>query len=189
MVKHQQRGTRERNAAATQTAILEAARHQFSEHGYEGTNLRKIAAEVGVNVALVIRYFQSKEALFVAALSQPLGLEHLFQGDRSTLGERLVRYVLAKDTTTDFDPLLALLRSTSSGPGAAWLNASIEEQFVAPVASQLTGDATTLRATLIATVLLGLVVGRGIVRSPALLGNDMEAIIARVAPVIQGYIE
>src|SRR2546421_8360402 len=59
-----QKVIRSRNAAETRAALLAAARIRFARDGYEATNLRDIAADVGVNVALISRYFGSKEGLF-----------------------------------------------------------------------------------------------------------------------------
>lgn len=54
---------RPRNAEETRAALLAAARLRFARDGYEATNLRDIASDVGVNVALIPRYFRSKEGL------------------------------------------------------------------------------------------------------------------------------
>jgi AcrR family transcriptional regulator len=59
--------TRTRNAEGTRADILAAARLRFGNDGYERTTLRAIAADVGVDPALVIRYFGSKQQLFAAA--------------------------------------------------------------------------------------------------------------------------
>jgi AcrR family transcriptional regulator len=48
----------------TETRIKEAAKRVFLKYGYEGTKIRQIAQEAGVNVALVNYYFRSKEQLF-----------------------------------------------------------------------------------------------------------------------------
>ena len=49
---------------ATREAILEAAEAEFAERGYEAASTRGICARAGVNVALVNRYFKSKENLY-----------------------------------------------------------------------------------------------------------------------------
>ena len=49
---------------ATREAILEAAEAEFAEHGYEAASTRGICTRAGVNVALVNRYFKSKENLY-----------------------------------------------------------------------------------------------------------------------------
>lgn len=51
-------------AVDTETKIKEAAKKVFVEYGYEGTKVRQIAEEAGVNIALLNYYFRSKEQLF-----------------------------------------------------------------------------------------------------------------------------
>lgn len=62
-------GRRRRDAAATREALLQAAHSRFTRLGYDRTTLRDVAADVGVNLALIKRYFDSKEGLFKAALA------------------------------------------------------------------------------------------------------------------------
>lgn len=47
-----------------ESKIKEVARRVFLEQGYEGTKIRQIAEEAGVNLAMVNYYFRSKEQLF-----------------------------------------------------------------------------------------------------------------------------
>ena len=49
----------------TREAIARAAGQLFERHGYTGTSVRAVAAEAGVDPALVIRHFGSKEKLFL----------------------------------------------------------------------------------------------------------------------------
>ena len=44
--------------------IIESAIKLFSDKGFEGTSVRQIAADAGVNVAMINYYFESKEKLF-----------------------------------------------------------------------------------------------------------------------------
>ena len=69
--------TRTRNAQETRADILAAARTRFGADGYERTTLRAVAADVGVDPALVIRYFGSKQDLFAAAAEFTLDLPDL----------------------------------------------------------------------------------------------------------------
>lgn len=55
MTDHRPADTRER--------ILDAAERLFMEHGYEGTSMRQITGEAGVNLAAVNYHFGSKEIL------------------------------------------------------------------------------------------------------------------------------
>ena len=59
---------RRRDAASTRQLLLEAARSRFAADGYAATSVRDIAGDAGVNVALISRYFESKEGLFRACL-------------------------------------------------------------------------------------------------------------------------
>jgi AcrR family transcriptional regulator len=58
-----------RDAAQTRQNLLDVARNRFARHGYAATTVREIADEAGVNVALISRYFKSKEGLFRACLT------------------------------------------------------------------------------------------------------------------------
>ena len=63
------RAPRPRDAEQTRQSLLEAARSRFARDGYAATTVRQIAEDAGVNVALINRYFQSKEGLFEACLT------------------------------------------------------------------------------------------------------------------------
>ncbi len=73
--------------------LLAAAREEFLSAGPEGARISTIADRAGVNVALLYRYFASKEQLFEAAVVEPLDhlLSDLLDDTRavtSTPGER-----------------------------------------------------------------------------------------------------
>lgn len=48
--------------------ILRAAIRRFAEHGLNGTTIRDIGREAGLNSALIYYYFENKESLFRAAV-------------------------------------------------------------------------------------------------------------------------
>jgi AcrR family transcriptional regulator len=106
---------RRRDAAETRRRLLYAGRRRFALHGYERTTLRQIAADAGVNLALIKRYFGSKEGLFEAALdATPEQLSELddIAGDRARLAEVLSRELSANAwPETGENPILLFLRS------------------------------------------------------------------------------
>jgi len=177
-----------RNAAATRQAILEAAKTCFMHEGYEQVGVREIAARAGVDPALVNRYFGSKEGLFSEAVASKFDLSHLLDEDRANLGERLARYVLQKQSTgADYDPLVALLRSSSSDVCSGMLRNAILEGFVRPLAARLEGPDALLRAELVGSTLLGLLVHRTVIGGAE--AADNERMLALVAPALQRFID
>jgi TetR/AcrR family transcriptional regulator len=60
----------------SRAAILQAAEHEFAEHGIAGARTDAIAREAGVNKALLYYYFKDKETLYGAVLDDAfLGLK------------------------------------------------------------------------------------------------------------------
>ena len=53
------------------SAILTAAQAEFSQHGFGGTTMRKIATRAKVTLSNIYNYFKSKDEIFTAVL-QPL---------------------------------------------------------------------------------------------------------------------
>src|SRR6266567_2673251 len=107
-------------------AILEAARRQFAEAGYELTSIRGIAADAGVDAALVVHFFGSKEQLFRAAVTWPFDpadlVPHLLGPGPPGLGERLARAFLTFWDDPETSPqLLALLQSAMTNENFARL--------------------------------------------------------------------
>src|SRR3954469_12795614 len=69
-----------KDAVATRLLLVQAARRRFAFDGYRATTVREIAADAGVNVALINRYFLSKEGLFEACIAR--AAEALARPDR-----------------------------------------------------------------------------------------------------------
>ncbi len=179
---------RGRNAAATRQAILDSARWCFSHDGYDQVGVRDIAARAGADPALVNRYFGSKEALFAEAVSAKFDLSELFAGDRATLGGRLASYVLQKKTSSNgYDPLIALLRSSSSEVAGGMLRDALVDRFVRPLAARLDGPDAMPRAELVGSILLGLLVYRTIVGGTMTQSN--ERLMASVTRTLQTLID
>jgi AcrR family transcriptional regulator len=56
-----------------QLQILKTAEHLFSTKGFDGTSVRDIADEAGVNIAMISYYFRSKEKLMETLFEQRMG--------------------------------------------------------------------------------------------------------------------
>ena len=106
---------RPRDADGTRQRLLQAARQRFATDGYAATTVRDIATDAGVNVALINRYFTSKEGLFEACLNRTVKELGDRDTDASTV-DQIVTVMLEQllDSPADDRPLqlLLLLRST-----------------------------------------------------------------------------
>ena len=109
--------------SGTREAILEAARAAFAEAGYDRATIRGIAAAAGVDPALVLHYFGSKEGLFGAALELPVRPAEVFARGAAAgpdqLGATVVRTFLeAWEPPETRVRLLAMLRSAMTNETA-----------------------------------------------------------------------
>lgn len=65
-------GRRESQKQLRRGAMLKAAAHLFDAQGYARTTFEEIAAEAGVGVATVYKYFESKQGIVTALLAPDL---------------------------------------------------------------------------------------------------------------------
>jgi AcrR family transcriptional regulator len=61
---------RRHDSAASRRALLEAAAQLFHERGYDATTVREIGERAAVDPALIARYFDSKEGLYLATVTE-----------------------------------------------------------------------------------------------------------------------
>ena len=103
-----------RDAARTRQALLEAARARFASDGYAATTVRDIADDAGVNVALISRYFSSKEGLFEACLTTAADEFRRSTGNArlSEVPERIAEQAAGIDSDGVPRYLVLLLRSS-----------------------------------------------------------------------------
>ncbi|GAA3872255.1 TetR/AcrR family transcriptional regulator [Streptomyces sp. NPDC003631] len=182
-------------APATRDRILESAREEFSERGYEKTSVRGIAKAAGVDSALVHHYFGTKEQVFEAAIevafAPALGAPEAFaDGPPEGVGERLTRFILGIwENPTTRTPLLAIVRSAvNNDTAAAVFRRLIATQLLRRIAGRLDVPDPELRAELAAAQLVGLAMLRYVIKVEPLASADLEQLVARVAPVVQGHL-
>jgi len=180
---------------ATRDRILEAAREEFSERGYEKTSVRGIAKSAGVDSALVHHYFGTKEQVFEAAIEVAFAPaldapEKIVDGPLDDVGERLTRFVLGIwENPRSRTPLLAIVRSAvNNDTAAAVFRRLVAAQLLRRIAGRLDVPDAELRAELAAAQLVGVAMLRYVIKVEPLVSADVEQIIARVAPVVQGHL-
>lgn len=179
--------------SGTREAILEAARQRFAEHGFDGATIRGIAADAGVDPALVHHYFGTKERLFVEAMRFPVVpsevLASVRNGDPDRLGEAIVRTVLGVWETRDLRAQAeALIRSAvTNDKAAAMLRTFVTSTILATVAGLTNVEDAEYRASLVASQIIGLGIARYIVALEPLASASVDDVAAAVAPTIQHY--
>jgi AcrR family transcriptional regulator len=70
--------------------LIEVAEQLFGQYGFEGTSIRQLAKEAGVNIAMISYYFGSKEKLVQAIIE--------------TKGQRFQNYIRDLDPVENADP-------------------------------------------------------------------------------------
>ncbi|MFN7025654.1 MAG: TetR/AcrR family transcriptional regulator [Pseudorhizobium sp.] len=150
--------TRTKNAAATRAALLVAARRRFLNRSYSDVGLRDVAGDAGVDVAMVARYFGSKEELFREVIrgSQPDWLDPELKAEAlPALLAKMVVHGGGPEERENFDRLIIMLRSSSSPVTAGLVRTAFEEDVLNPLAALLAGDDAHVRASLALAVLSG----------------------------------
>jgi AcrR family transcriptional regulator len=141
-------GVRAAQRAATISRILVAAREEFAEQGPSAT-VRSIAKRARVDPSLVLQYFTSKEALFVAATAVSDGES-----------EHHLRDVLLTKLDAPPPETMALLRSMLTSPTAAAAVREFLNERIANLAGNDTRPDAELTAALTVSTFLGLTVAR-----------------------------
>jgi AcrR family transcriptional regulator len=149
---------RTRNAAATRQAMLESARRQFARESYENVGLREIAGEVGVDPALVNRYFGNKEGLFREVLRHQNDGEFLDGVTAASLPAYLAELLTVPECEVSAEKaewLLIVMHSAGSPQASKIVRETLHEGVLAPVEKMLDPDGAELRAALVLTVMMG----------------------------------
>lgn len=180
--------------SGTREAILRAARERFAAHGYDAATIRAIAADADVDPALVHHFYGTKERLFVEALRFPAVpselLSRVTSARRSGLGEAIVRTVLdVWSSEATRAQALALIRSAITNERAArMLREFVTGTILSVLATAAADEDAELRASLVASQIIGLAIARYAVAVEPLASASDDEVVARVAPTLQRYL-
>jgi hypothetical protein len=78
--------------------------------------------------------------------------------------------------------------SVTSEPGARMLREFLTREIFGPVVARLGGEEPELRASLVASQMMGLVVARYVVRLEPLASAPPDEVVALLAPTLQRYL-
>jgi len=182
--------------ADTRGEIVEAAKRVFADRGYDGTSLRGVAREAGVDPALVHHYFDGKAALFVAAMALPFdprqvkehaaGLE--YSGSRTIEGF-LTMWDLAEGTGSSFASCLSAMAASSNVADA--MREFVNER-VWSVLRHNDGETEALRrrrTAMVSSQLMGLAFARYILRVAPMSTASPKQIGRWVGPTLDRYVK
>lgn len=179
----------------TREAILQAARDAFAERGFDGASIRAIATSAGVDPALVHHYFGTKDQLFIAAIEMPFdpgtAVPFITSGDLDHIGERIIRTAITVWDSPVGGTAAALVRSAVQQDWTArLLREFVTTQIMRRIITTLDidPDEARVRASLVVSQVLGLIVSRYIIKVPPLSTAPVEALVATIGPTVQRYI-
>ncbi|MFF0266950.1 TetR family transcriptional regulator [Kribbella sp. NPDC004536] len=179
-----------RSGAESKQRILDAARTHFLEHGYAGTTVRAVAAEAGVDPAMVFYFFGTKQGLFGAAVNLsaavPPAIESIFTGGLDGIGERIVRTLVGSLDSSDRTPLAMLTRSAPPPQQSeTLLREFIHREITTRLAELVPGPDAEVRAGMVNVQILGLAVARYIVQVEPVASAGVDDLAAWFGPIIE----
>jgi AcrR family transcriptional regulator len=180
--------------SGTRDAIRAAAGRQFAERGFDRTSLRSIAAEAGVDPKLVAHFFGTKQQLFVEVVRLPFdpaeAVPRVFGGDPGDAGERVAEFVVGLlENPESRRPLVGLVRAATTEPEAArMVRELLAREILSRIVTELGSDDADLRASLLGSQVVGLLMARYIVRIEPLASLSAPEVAAAIAPNLQRYL-
>ena len=171
----------------TKAAILTAARERFGVAGFQAATIRAIAADAGVDPAMVMRYYGTKDKLFAAAAEFDLRLPDFSAVDRTQVGQALVSHFLER--WEGDEALVILLRSSATNAEAARRMREIFGTQLRPVVATVApaGEADW-RSGLVATQMMGMALCRFVLQLPPVVAMSRHQVVEWLGPTIQRYL-
>jgi AcrR family transcriptional regulator len=176
---------RPHDAEASRRALLDAARAVFDEVGYDRATTREIGDRAGVDPALIARYFDSKEGLFIAAIAagSPEDDEIDFAPPE------LLRFLLERWDERGHNPISRALASPALTPGAReQISAVVGDRVITGLAAELrarAGADAELRAELLVAVAVGVAMTRANGTLETLAATPREQVLEALAPLVR----
>jgi AcrR family transcriptional regulator len=164
-----------RNATSTKASILDAARECFFDRGYDAS-IREIGSRAGVDPALVIRYFGSKEKLFLESLNNDFKIMDHWPEELEEAGEKLANQIVTpREDDECYQTLIIVLRSASNETAASLVKEKLQSEVIDPIAQKIAGTNRELRAGVIASLLIGLAFVKDVVKAEGIcISSPME---------------
>ena len=183
--------SREERRRRTEACILQIARTLFAEEGYERATIRAVAGRTGVDPALVMQYFGSKEGLFAAAMKGAHGGGSARTAPREEIPSAVLRDVLAKfEGTDDREAAVTLLRNFLTHPEAnRILRDEVMCALIRDLARTIGGTDADLKAALLMSSVFGMALARYVLELPGLAGASRADVERLLRPALQAILD
>jgi AcrR family transcriptional regulator len=172
-------GSRAEQRRRTEERILDAAAGFFAADGYERTTIRAVASAAGVDPALVMHYFGSKQELFRRVIEAAPVPD--FDRTPGQAAEQILAS-LADRLASEPTASLTLLRSMLTSPEAASAASVAIARYQAQLTQAIPADDASMRAAVISAITLGIIVSRHLIKSDELATADPAEVISLLRP-------
>ncbi len=180
--------------STTRDTILGVARSRFANMGFDKTSVRTIAAEAGVDPALVHHYFGTKRELFIAAIALPTDpttvLKPVLAAETDDLGVALATAIMSVWDSPSGEAVIAAFRSIIAGGDTSLVSTFLLQIALKDVARRVDVPKGTaaLRVNLVASQMSGLLLTRHILGLEPVASMSTEEVVACIAPTLQRYL-
>lgn len=176
---------RPHDAEASRRALLAAARAVFDEKGYERATTREIGERAGVDPALIARYFDRKEGLFLAAIAAPDPQDDSIDFDP----QALLALLLERWEERGHSPISRALASPAlTGDVRLRVSAVVRERLLKRQVKLLRDRGVPdpeLRAELLVALAVGVAMTRANGTLEELAGSSREDVLAALGPLVE----
>ena len=182
--------SRDERRRRTEAAILDAARALFAETGFERATIRAVAAGAGVDPALVMQHFGSKEGLFAEAARWPAEHDTVTQAPREQLPAAALADLFGRFEGDDRESAIALMRNCLTHPEAARImRDEVMCDRAAAMGAVIGGEEAELRATLVGACMIGLGMARYLLEIEPLASASREDVARLMEPVLRALVD
>jgi len=182
--------SREERRRRTERCILQEARRLFAEEGFERATIRAVARRTGVDPALVMQYFGSKEGLFAAAMKGAHGGGTARTAPREEIPTAVLQDVLAKfEDTDDREAAVTLLRNFLTHPEAnRIMRDEVLCSLIRDLAGTIGGTDAEVRAALLMSTVFGMALARYVLELPGLAGAGRADVERLLRPALEALV-
>ncbi|OMC29484.1 TetR family transcriptional regulator [Mycobacterium sp. GA-1841] len=171
-----------------------SARELFARNGFDKTSIRAIAADAGVDAALVHHYFGTKTQLFAAAIHIPIDpmtvIGKLREVPVEQIGHTLPSILLPLWDSEIGKGFVATLRSILAGNDVSLVRSFLQEIIVGEIGPRVDNPvgSARIRIQFVASQLVGVAMARYILELDPFASLPVEQIVETIAPTLQRYL-